>query len=400
MTTSLAATARSASAAAVLAGVLSAALGVTAASAQPADDASPHRAMLDRYCVVCHNARLRTAGLALDAADLSDVASDSVIWEHVIRKLRVGAMPPPGRPRPDRGDARALVGFLETALDRAAAADPGVGRTETFHRLNRAEYRNAVRDLLEVEGRRLGPPARRRRRRARLRQHGGGAVGLAGPPRAVSVGSAQDQPARGGAGAAGAERRDAPNPPPAVPGRPAERGPPVRVARRRRGATPLSRGRRVLRPAAPPAHLHRLHPRPRHPAAPRRAGRRPARDPVHGRGRGAAPRHRRPGELRREHPALRASRLGDLRARGRRGPRGEVPRRGGRAGGRRLVRAPALGDGRGPAAPPDRLPPRHQRALAGERGGRQRGDRRAVRGGRPRRHREPPQRLHVSSRPG
>ena len=151
MTASLAAKARSASAAAVLAGVLSAALGVTAASAQPADDASPHRAVLDRYCVVCHNARLRTAGLALDTADLSDVASDSAVWEHVIRKLRVGAMPPPGRPRPDRGDARALVGFLETALDRAAAADPGVGRTETFHRLNRAEYRNAVRDLLEVE---------------------------------------------------------------------------------------------------------------------------------------------------------------------------------------------------------------------------------------------------------
>ena len=151
MTASLAAKARSASAAAVLAGVLSAALGVTAASAQPADDASPHRAVLDRYCVVCHNARLRTAGLALDTADLGDVASDSAVWEHVIRKLRVGAMPPPGRHRPDRGDARALVTYLETALDRAAAADPGVGRTETFHRLNRAEYRNAVRDLLEVE---------------------------------------------------------------------------------------------------------------------------------------------------------------------------------------------------------------------------------------------------------
>ena len=147
--------ARRASAAAVFAGLLCAAgamLGATAAaSAQPAADAAPHRATLDRYCVVCHNERLRTAGLALDAADLVDVAGDAAIWEHVIRKLRVGAMPPPGRPRPDRGDARVLVTYLEAALDRAAALDRGVGRTETFHRLNRAEYRNAVRDLLQVE---------------------------------------------------------------------------------------------------------------------------------------------------------------------------------------------------------------------------------------------------------
>ena len=141
---------RRAAATAALALLLSAGTG-DAAGAQAAAGASTHRAMLDRYCVVCHNARLRTAGLALDTADLVDAAGDSAIWEHVIRKLRVGAMPPPGRPRPDRGDAQALVSYLETALDRAAAADPGVGRTETFHRLNRAEYRNAVRDLLEVE---------------------------------------------------------------------------------------------------------------------------------------------------------------------------------------------------------------------------------------------------------
>ena len=141
---------RRAAATAALALLLSAGTG-DAAGAQAAAGASTHRAMLDRYCVVCHNARLRTAGLALDTADLVAAAGDSAIWEHVIRKLRVGAMPPPGRPRPDRGDAQALVSYLETALDRAAAADPGVGRTETFHRLNRAEYRNAVRDLLEVE---------------------------------------------------------------------------------------------------------------------------------------------------------------------------------------------------------------------------------------------------------
>ena len=151
MTASLSAMVRSVSVAAALAAVLWVATGTAAASAQPAPDASAHRAMLDRYCVVCHNERLRTAGLALDAADLSDLAGDAAIWEQVIRKLRIGAMPPPGRPRPDQGDSRALVAYLETGLDRAAALDPGVGRTETFHRLNRAEYRNAVRDLLGVE---------------------------------------------------------------------------------------------------------------------------------------------------------------------------------------------------------------------------------------------------------
>ena len=248
--------------------------------------------------------------------------------------------------------------------------------------------------------RRLGPPAGRRRRRARLRQHGGGAVGLADPPRTLSVGGAQDQPPRGGARAAGAEHRNPPHPPPAVSGRPAERGPPVRLARGHRDTPSLSGGRRVLRQAAPAAHLYRLHPGPRHPPAPGRAGRRPARDPVHSRGRRAPRSHRGTGQLRREHPALRTSRLGDLRSRGRRRPPGELPRQGGRAGGRRLVRAQALGNRRRAATPPDRLSPRHQRALAGERGGGQRGDRRAVRGRRPRRHREPPHPLHVPPRPG
>ncbi len=141
-----------ASAAAALVGVVAGgAVRPATVNAEPLADASQHRATLDRYCVVCHNAGLRTAGLALDTADLSDVANDAAVWEHVIRKLRVGAMPPPGRPRPDRADARALVAYLETALDRAAAARPEVGRTETFHRLNRVEYRNAVRDLLQVE---------------------------------------------------------------------------------------------------------------------------------------------------------------------------------------------------------------------------------------------------------
>ena len=400
MTASPSATARSLSVAAVLAGVLSAGAGVAPASAQPAADAVPHRAVLDRYCVACHNERLRTAGLALDAADLAHVETDSPIWEQVIRKLRVGAMPPPGAAptRPGRLAGPGGVSRDGARPGRRPRPRGGPHRDVPPPEPGRVPQRGAR--PARGRGRRLGPPAGRRRRRARLRQHGGGAVGLAGPPGTLPVGGAQDQPARGGTGAAGAERRDPPHPPAAVPGRPAQRGSPVRLARGHRGAAPVPRGRRVLRQAALAAHLYRLHPRARHPPAPRRAGRRAARHAVHGRRRCARPRHRRPGQLRREHPPLRPSRLGDLRARGRRGPRDALPRRGGRAGGRRVVRAQALGDRRRPPAPPDRLPPRHQRALAGERGRRQRGDRRAVRGGRPGRHREPPRRLHVSSRPG
>ena len=136
---------------AAVTGVLS--LAPTAAAAQPevSADAGTARALLDRYCVTCHNGRLRTAGLELDAADPAAVDESGHIWEQVARKLRIGAMPPPGRPRPEREDALALVSYLETALDSAAAENPRVGRTETFHRLNRAEYRNAVRDLLHVD---------------------------------------------------------------------------------------------------------------------------------------------------------------------------------------------------------------------------------------------------------
>ena len=109
------------------------------------------RAVLDRYCVTCHNERLRTGDLALDTLDLSDVAHDAAVWEKVVRKLRGGVMPPVGRPRPDSLTYAALVSWLEAELDRAAAVHPNPGRTEAFHRLNRAEYQNAVRDLLGIE---------------------------------------------------------------------------------------------------------------------------------------------------------------------------------------------------------------------------------------------------------
>ena len=111
---------------------------------------APPRNVLQRYCFACHNARTRTAGLALDTFEMARAGDHPEVWEAVVRKLRTGAMPPAGRPRPDRATYDAVVAWLETALDRAAEARPNPGRP-TLHRLNRAEYRNAVRDLLAVE---------------------------------------------------------------------------------------------------------------------------------------------------------------------------------------------------------------------------------------------------------
>jgi mono/diheme cytochrome c family protein len=110
-----------------------------------------HRAELDRYCVTCHNARLKTGGLALDNLDVGNAPAGAAVWERVIRKLRTGQMPPPGRPRPDKEHNDALASWLEHSIDRDAALRPNPGRTETIHRLNRAEYRNAVRDLLALD---------------------------------------------------------------------------------------------------------------------------------------------------------------------------------------------------------------------------------------------------------
>ncbi len=120
--------------------------------------AAQARAALDRYCVTCHNERLRTAGLALDAVDPAQVGGAPEIWEKVVRKLRTGMMPPTPRPRPDADTYAGVVGYFEAALDRAAEVDPDPGRP-AVQRLNRTEYANAIRDLLalEVDGRALLP---------------------------------------------------------------------------------------------------------------------------------------------------------------------------------------------------------------------------------------------------
>ena len=114
-----------------------------------ADDA---REILDRYCVGCHSDRLRTAGLTLQAVDLASPAAHAETLEKAIVKLRLGSMPPAGRPRPAPAVYSALAGWLETELDREAAAHPNPGRTESLHRLNRTEYANVIRDLLDLEG--------------------------------------------------------------------------------------------------------------------------------------------------------------------------------------------------------------------------------------------------------
>ena len=125
-----------------------------AAAAQPAasaQDASADQAVVERYCVTCHNDRLETGGLSLQGLDVSDVAAHRGVWEKVVRKLRAGAMPPRPRPRPDAATYARVLAALETALDSAAAAHPDPGRTATFRRLNRTEYQNAVRDLLALD---------------------------------------------------------------------------------------------------------------------------------------------------------------------------------------------------------------------------------------------------------
>jgi Protein of unknown function (DUF1592)/Protein of unknown function (DUF1588)/Protein of unknown function (DUF1585)/Protein of unknown function (DUF1587)/Protein of unknown function (DUF1595) len=113
-------------------------------------DASGASTLLNRYCVICHNEKLKTAGLMLDKMDVEHVSAGAEVWEKVVRKLRTGAMPPAGMPRPDKAAYDSFAAYLETALDSAAEAKPNPGRP-VAHRLNRAEYSYAIRDLLALD---------------------------------------------------------------------------------------------------------------------------------------------------------------------------------------------------------------------------------------------------------
>jgi mono/diheme cytochrome c family protein len=118
---------------------------------QQSAPASPERALLNQYCVSCHNDRGKAGGLSLASADPSNVGANPQLWEAAVRKLRARAMPPAGARRPDEHGYEQLISYLETRLDTWASAHPDPGRTDTLRRLTRIEYQNAVRDLLALD---------------------------------------------------------------------------------------------------------------------------------------------------------------------------------------------------------------------------------------------------------
>ena len=121
------------------------------ASSSTTPPATPAGELVNKYCVSCHNQRLKTANLSLDRADSDHPANSAEAWEKVIVKLRSRMMPPPGMVRPENAAYDSVANWLETEIDRGAAAHVNPGRTASLHRLNRAEYANAVRDLIAVE---------------------------------------------------------------------------------------------------------------------------------------------------------------------------------------------------------------------------------------------------------
>lgn len=138
--------------------ILSGAVGLYAAPPQSgmpqagaaAQAATPQRALLDKYCVTCHNQKSRIAGLMLDKMDLERVPQDAEVWEKAIRKLRGGMMPPLGMPRPTPEATESLASWLADSIDQAAKANKNPGSI-AVHRLNRTEYGNAIRELLGLE---------------------------------------------------------------------------------------------------------------------------------------------------------------------------------------------------------------------------------------------------------
>ena len=118
---------------------------------RPSQPSRRSSALSNRYCASCHNEKAKQGNFVLSTLDVANVGTDAERWELVVRKLRARSMPPAGRPRPDEAAYDALIAHLETSLDRVAAANPDPGRTDTFRRLNRTEYQNAIRDLLDVE---------------------------------------------------------------------------------------------------------------------------------------------------------------------------------------------------------------------------------------------------------
>lgn len=116
------------------------------AAATPAD----REHMLTRYCAGCHNDKALTAGMSVQHLHADDLGANLAVWEKILRRLSLGEMPPKGMPRPPREQLVDFTQWLAGSLDRLAAADPNPGRA-TLRRLNRTEYANAVRDLLNLQ---------------------------------------------------------------------------------------------------------------------------------------------------------------------------------------------------------------------------------------------------------
>ncbi len=131
--------------------ISSAVFALSAATAFGQVSPNPARELVTKYCVSCHNEKLKTAGLALDRIDAGNPSNSQETWEKVIVKLRSRSMPPPKLPRPDNATYDKVAAYLESEIDRAVAAHVNPGRSASLHRLNRSEYANAVHDLLAVE---------------------------------------------------------------------------------------------------------------------------------------------------------------------------------------------------------------------------------------------------------
>src|SRR5579862_5289937 len=121
--------------------------GIASAQASSAPD---YAAFVKQYCVTCHSDKLKTGDLSLESVDVAHPGAGADVWEKVIRKLRVGMMPPQGAPQPNAAARAGMVSYLQTSLDRAALEKPNPGRP-LVHRLNRTEYANAIHDLLALD---------------------------------------------------------------------------------------------------------------------------------------------------------------------------------------------------------------------------------------------------------
>ncbi|MYC64819.1 MAG: DUF1592 domain-containing protein [Acidobacteriia bacterium] len=122
-----------------------------AAQSRSDSEAAPFRKTVAQYCLGCHSSATKTAGLDLESLAAAAVSHDTDAWEGVVRKLRGRQMPPVGMPKPEDAEYRAALQSLTSELDGLASSDPNPGRTPTFRRLNRTEYRNAIRDLLALQ---------------------------------------------------------------------------------------------------------------------------------------------------------------------------------------------------------------------------------------------------------